>query len=82
MGFFKSFIFIFFLITSSSVVALAQENQNNKPPSAQNHSHLKAPTAGLNLGAVKLKENLGYKIDPNTHIGIGSGFKFGLKINF
>lgn len=81
MSFFKSFIFLL-LITIPGFSIEAQENQNNKPPTAQSHSHLKAPTAGLNLGAVKLKENLGYKIDPNTHIGIGSGFKFGLKINF
>lgn len=78
----KAKIFGFLLVLAFITPLPAQENKHNKPPSEQKHSHLKAPTAGLNLSAIKLKESLGYKIDPNTHIGIGSGFKFGLKINF
>lgn len=78
----KAKIFGFLLILAFITPLQAQENQSQQAHNEQKHSHLKSPTAGINLSAIKLKESLGYKIDPNTHIGIGNGFKFGLKINF
>jgi len=76
----KKIVFGIFLIAIVASQAQAQENQTNKPPAVDR----RPPAASLNVGAAKLKENLGYKIDPNTHIGIGggNGLKFGLRINF
>lgn len=77
MGFFFKTLITFLFIATYTLNSQAQENQTNKPPSLQRN----APAASLNVGAAKLKENLFYKVDPNTHIGI-NGLKFGLKINF
>ncbi len=77
MGFFSKILTTFLFIATFTLNSQAQENQTNKPPSPNRN----APAASLNVGANKLKENLFYKVDPNTQIGI-NGLKFGLKINF
>lgn len=80
MAWAKKIFFGIFLIAIAASQAQAQENQTNKPPAFDR----RPPAASLNVGAAKLKENLSYQIDPNTHIGLGGagGFKFGLRINF
>ncbi len=78
----KARIFGFFLILAFVYPLQAQENETNKPPLSKAPIKHDAAAASLNVGAIKLKENLGYHINPNTHIGIGSGFKFGFRVNF
>lgn len=80
MGFVSKTILGFLFLAFLSLPIQAQETLDKKIPSETRNP----PVSALNASASKLKENLGYKIDPNTQIGLGGngGFKFGFKINF
>ncbi|GEM_PF-5523850 len=76
-------ILLAFILIFSSLSLQAQENENQKISSLNNTTKIIiVPALPFNTGVIKLKESLGYRPNSHTHIGIGKGFKFGLRINF